>query len=156
MLSFHESNSNIFCCLLLEIFDLIHHINLLLLCCIVFVVHPFCNYNWLGSSDNTFVSFFWCYDFMILLHCCFWCSHFMCQIQTFLFCVARDCYVIVLLCCFCLVIGHSACETSVSLFLVFSFGVWCVFDLVLLHFLSLFCLFIVWMCCFGSSSYCIG
>ena len=32
-------------------------------------------------------------------------------------------------------IGHSACETLVSLFMGFSFGVWCVFNLVLLLFL---------------------
>ena len=37
---------------------------------------------------------------------------------------------------FVLVIGHSVCEMLVSLFLVFSFGVWCVFDLGLLHFFS--------------------
>ena len=33
-----------------------------------------------------------------------------------------------------LLVGHSACETLVSLFMGFSFGVWCVFDLVLLLF----------------------
>ena len=58
-------------------------------------------------------------------------------------------------CCvaFVLVDGRPAGDTLVSLFLVFSFGVWCVFNLVLLHFLSLFFLFVVWLHCFGSLSF---
>ena len=48
---------------------------------------------------------------------------------------------------FVLVVGHSAGEMLVSLFLMFLFGVWCAFDLVL------FFLFVVWLHCFGSLSF---
>ena len=45
---------------------------------------------------------------------------------------------------FVLVVGHSAGEMLVSLFLMFLFGVLCVFDLVLLHFSMVIVLFV---CC---------
>ena len=56
---------------------------------------------------------------------------------------------------FVLVLGDSAGEMLVSLFWMFLFGVWCIFDLVLLHFFlwSLFFLFVVWLNCFGCLSF---
>ena len=110
VLSFHVSKSNIFCCLLLEIFDLIHHIFLLLLCCIVLVVHLFCNYNWLGSSDDIFVSFFGVmvsqYFCIVVFGVVISCVKFklLCFVLQEIFdrnILCRNCYAIVLLCCFC-------------------------------------------------------
>ena len=53
---------------------------LLLFCCIVLVVHPFCNVIGWDHMVIHLHHYFYCCCFMILLHHCFWCFHFVCQI----------------------------------------------------------------------------
>ena len=88
----------------------------------------------------------WC---VLILFCCifpFW--SLFCLFIVWMHCFGNLTF-------FVMVIGSSPCETLVSLFLVFLFGVWYVFNLCRCIFSSssLFCWFVVWMRCFGSSSF---
>ena len=74
----------------------------------------------------------WCFCLVFGLFLILFCRSF-CHCSVCLFCSASIICFRSLSILFVLVIGHSAHEMLALLFLVFSVGVWCVFNLVLLH-----------------------
>ena len=105
-------------------------------------VHPFCIDSIICFSNSSFLHWLLVIQHVKLWCNCFWVFLFgVWCIFDLVFCFVCL-FVVLSVCCLnalfwyyilmVMLIGHSACEALVSLFMGFSFGVWCVFDLVLL------------------------